>query len=281
MRNVKILCDGGLGNRLNSLIGGLITSELLNSKPIIYWPTNNWCGCEFSDLYDTNIPIINEGLNNLFKDNLNNIFLIHENQTKFDLKKLYPQNLNSISNILNLEEDVIYYNSLLTSYCSLEKTIEKLSSLKIKSELILKVKNFINKHFIDKNTLGIHFRKTDCQNDPNINVNETQIKELILQNKLLNFYITSDCNELEKHFQILKNVFIYPKTSNVLKNINGDWNDKIIDDQGRESNFNVNRPKQSVIEAFISLLILSRTKIHINNKSTFLQYAKLYANIEI
>jgi hypothetical protein len=281
MRKVKIFCDGGLGNRLNSLIGGLITSELLNSNPIIYWPTNNWCGCEFSDLYDTDIPIINEGLNNLFKDNLNNIFLIHENQTKFDLKKSYPQNLNSISNILNLEEDVIYYNSLLAPYCSLEKTIEKLSSLKIKSELILKVKNFINKHLIDKDTVGIHFRKTDYQNDPSIITNESQIKNLIIKNEKLNFYISSDSNELETEFLKFKNVFIYPKTSNVLKNIDGGWNDKMIDDQGRETPFNVNRPKQSVIEAFTSLLILSKTQIPFNSRSTFLQYAKLYANIEI
>ena len=46
-------------------------------------------------------------------------------------------------------------------------------------------------------------------------------------------------------------------------------------------NFNVNRSKESVIEGFIDLLILSRTKIIVESHSTFLKFAKLYNKINL
>ena len=35
MRKIFVLCDGGLGNRLHSLIGGLIAADKLECDPII------------------------------------------------------------------------------------------------------------------------------------------------------------------------------------------------------------------------------------------------------
>jgi hypothetical protein len=279
MRKVKILCDGGLGNRLSALIGGLITSDILSSNPVIYWPMNNWCGCEFSDLYESNITVKTEGLNDLFSKNLNDIFLIHENQTNFHLQKTYPQILDSLHNILNLNDDIIYYNSLLTSYCSIDKVTKKLLSLKIKDDILIKVKKFIEENKINKNTIGFHFRKTDFNGDLNHRSNENYCKQLILENKNINFFICSDSTDLEKEFSNFENVKVYHHNNPVLKYTNGDWNDFMIDDQGRRTNFNVDRPRQSVIDAFITLLILSRTTIKSESISTFLNYAKIYSNI--
>ena len=69
MRKVIIFCDGGLGNRLNSLLGGLFIANQTQSSPVICWPENNWCGCNFKDLFNTDIEIINDNINEIFKNN--------------------------------------------------------------------------------------------------------------------------------------------------------------------------------------------------------------------
>jgi hypothetical protein len=281
MRKVKIFCDNGLGNRLNSLIGGLIVSDILNATPIVYWPINNWCGCDITDLYENiTFEIKHDKINDVFNDNINDIFLIRDNHSKINLKKIYELNINSLNEISNLKNDVIYYDTVSAPFCSIKKTIEKLKQLKINSDILNKVILFLNEKNINNKTLGILFRKTDLENDNYMKIDENLIENFIKNNKNLFFYITSDCVETEKKFSLYQNVLIYPKKSYVEKYINGSWDSLIIDDQFRISNFNVNRKKESVIEAFISLLILSRTNIIVNIPSTFLQYSKLYSIID-
>ena len=57
-----IFCDGGLANRLNSLIGGLKLAEIIKGEWIICWPINEWCGSALEDLFNVDLPIINEKL---------------------------------------------------------------------------------------------------------------------------------------------------------------------------------------------------------------------------
>jgi hypothetical protein len=65
------------------------------------------------------------------------------------------------------------------------------------------------------------------------------------------------------------------------KLIEGDWNDRIVDPEGRVFNFNVSRSRQASIEAFIDMLILSKTNIIETNKnSTFFQFANYYGVIK-
>jgi hypothetical protein len=100
-------------------------------------------------------------------------------------------------------------------------------------------------------------------------------------NPQTNFFICSDSLETEKKFDILNNVIIYPKNSYVTKLVDGSWNDLTIDNEGRQMKFNVNRSRESVIEGFIDLLILSKTNIVVNSHSSFLKFAKLYNKINI
>ena len=79
MRKIFVLCDGGLGNRLNSLMGGLIAADKLACDPIICWPVNNWCGCAFEDLFETSYKIIDQGVTDIFLDD-DKIYLTHDNQ---------------------------------------------------------------------------------------------------------------------------------------------------------------------------------------------------------
>jgi predicted RNA-binding protein len=99
----------------------------------------------------------------------------------------------------------------------------------------------------------------------------------IISDKKSGYFVCSDDKATEDKFNELKNVLVYPKTSYVEKLVDGEWTTKIKDSEGRIFPYNVDRSKQSVIEAFIDLLILSRTNIIIRNKSSFLGWAKIYA----
>ena len=114
-----------------------------------------------------------------------------------------------------------------------------------------------------------------------IGYDENRIYDTIFSYNKVKHYVCSDDKNTEMKFKKLNNVVIYPKSSYVEKFKDGGWNDVITDNEGRRFNFNVNRPKQSVIEAFVDLLILSRTKISVNSVSSFLNFAKLYSNIEL
>jgi len=279
MRKTIIFCDGGLGNRLNSLLGGFFVAEKTKSIPVICWPENNWCGCSFEDLFITDIEVVKNNINDIFENNINNIFLIHENQTKFNLNKHYNHSLESLNEILNKNEDIVYYHSTLPPYVNINFILNKLENIKIKPEIINQVKTFIKDNTIDKKTHGILFRKTDYASNPSISLNDSEIYSHIKSDSNLKYYICSDDKDTEDKFNKLENVFVYPKTSYVKKFKEGGWNDFIIDNEGRPNNFNVNRPRQSVIEAFIGLLVLSQTNIIVDVPSTFLHFAKYYSYI--
>lgn len=82
-------------------------------------------------------------------------------------------------------------------------------------------------------------------------------------------------------FKSLPNVKTFEKTHYVEKLVSGDWNEWITDNEGRKFKFNVNRKRESVIQAFIDLLILSKTNMRGNELSTFFQFSKLYSNVKI
>lgn len=277
MKKITIFCDGGLGNRFGVLIGGLITADKLNAKPIICWPENSWCGCSFTDLFDVEIDVISDDINTLFEKNMDNVFMIHENQTKLTLPTVISHSESNIQTLVNDERDIIYYHNQVPSYYGISKVINKLTTLKIKQSILDEVNKFCSKNRIDKKSQGVHFRKTDA----NFGSIDDSIFQIILSNPTIKYYICSDDKDTEMKFKQLENVYIYPKSKYVEKLKDGGWNDLTTDFEGRKFTFNVNRPRQSVIEAFVDLLILSRTNIIVNGVSSFLNFAKLYSNIEL
>ena len=77
-------------------------------------------------------------------------------------------------------------------------------------------------------------------------------------------------------FTQLDNSFSYKKKKYVEKLTNdGEWRDTIVDDEGNEYSFNIERSDESVIDAMIDLLILSKSTIMHTSDSTFLKTALL------
>ena len=279
MKDFIILCDGGLGNRLNSLIGGLIISNYLNLKPVICWPQNSWCGCSYNDIfYDTECSVINSDILSLFTEHIDSLFLIHENQTQLNIKSYYP-NLEMVNSLkTNKEKNIVYYNNSIPTFCDQQEVLHFLKNIKIKNKIKQTVQNFCSKYQINEEVAGIHLRKTDF---PDKSINEKDILNYVKNNSSTKFFICSDCKETETYFKDLDNVIVNFKNNYVQKYQEGSWNDTITDKEGRQFCFNINRSRESVIDGFIDLLILSRTNIIIESSSTFLKFAKLYKNINI
>ena len=272
MRKMIIFCDGGLGNRLNGLIGGLIAAEKLSCIPIIVWPNNNWCGCCFEDLFVSNLEIQNKSINDIFLDD-EKIYLTHDNQSNKVLKNEFDHSEQSLESINKMSQDIVYYHNKIPNYFSEDDIIKKLKTFKIVSSILMPAKSFCYQHNIGKKTKGVHIRKTD--NKRQIDANQMFLN--ILNDRKNGYFICSDDKDTEDKFNELKNVLVYSKTSYVEKFTDGEWTTKIKDSEGRIFRYNVHRSKQSVIEAFIDLLILSRTNIVCRNKSSFLGWAKIYA----
>ena len=272
MRKMIIFSDGGLGNRLNSLIGGLVAAEKVGCTPVICWPVNNWCGCSFEDLFVSNLEILDKGVNDVFLDD-DKIYLTHDNQVGKVLKNKFDHSTESLELVRKMSEDIVYYHNKIPSYFSEDDVIKKLKTFKIVSSILIPAKSFCYQHNIGKKTKGVHLRKTDHGRQ----IDSDQMFSSILSDKKSGYFVCSDDKATEDKFNELKNVLVYPKTSYVEKLIDGNWTTKIKDSEGRIFPYNVDRSKQSVIEAFIDLLILSRTNIIIRNKSSFLGWAKVYA----
>jgi hypothetical protein len=272
-RKIFVFCDGGLGNRLNSLIGGLVIAESYNLKPIICWPENNWCGCSFEDLFDNQFDTIKEDVFYFFKEESENLFLsITDNGIK--LKNYLEPNDHGFESIKQINSDVVYYHNKIPKNLNQDKVKKFVSFLKVKESILKIVRRFIKENAIDKRTKGIHIRKTDSSNQ----LDSHQLFENIKNDRNTRYFVCSDDEETEDMFSKLNNVSVFKKTSYVQKLNDGEWRQPTKDTSGRIFDFNIDRPKQSVIEAFVDLLILSKTNISVKNKSTFLSWAHLYSS---
>ena len=277
VNEIIIFCDGGLGNRLCTLVGGLLVSELINFNPIICWPENSWCGCSFSDLFLPEYKIIDNNINEIFSKNLDNVFIIHENQTKFNPNLIFKHTKNDYELASKLNKTIIYYHNKISDMFDEQNVLNKLSQLTVQKSLLDNIKTFIKNNSINKSTQGVHLRKTDSL----YNIDDNYIYNLIKDRPNEKYFLCSDDKNTEDFFNQLDNVIINSKLSYVEKFKDGGWNDWTVDNEGRTFNFNVKRSKQSVIEAFQDMIILSRTNIVQNSNSTFLLFANKFSKIDL
>ena len=267
MNNIYIFCNGSLGNRLGALIGGLFCSEILNYNPIIVWPRTNWCGCPFNQLFENDIKVLDKNIDDLFSQDLTANFMVHHNFSKYNLVNMYNHSLLNLDLLKNQNKDLYYTHNAIPEFVNEENILRILSTLKIKKQILENFENFSKENNL-KNVLGIHFRKTDAQTDT-YNSNEDYYYNLIEKSND-RFFICSDDFETENKFKKLNNVISFNKT---------EYASKLDPNYGWINN--VNRTETSVIEAFIDLLILSKTKILSDSISTFLYFAKKYNKLNL
>jgi hypothetical protein len=273
-RKIKIFADGGLGNRLSSLCSGLATARKLNLEPEIFWPENNWCGCGFFDLFElTDFQVSEDNVFTVFDQSKNCVFLIHENQTNLHLDHVYSHSQKNLDIVSQIDKDIVYYHNKIPDYHTESEIIQELEHLTINKHINKVVTDFCQQHLIDSSVAGLHLRKTE-----NLKLNDSLLYQQVLDNPQQRYFVCSDDKNTQERFAQLPNVIAFTKTSYVEKLIPGDWYESTTDTDGRQTKYNINRSKQSVIEAFVDMLILGRTWIRPTVKSSFANFARYFAH---
>ena len=280
MKKLYILCDHGLGNRLGSLVGGLKTAELLNYQPIVCWPINNWCQAEFHELFRSAIELESNDFATMLVNQIHDLglpFFFISQFTEDTISKNYFENsLSAVEEIRKFNSDALFSCAKLPkSYVSKEDVSKYLKSLGISKSIGRAVEKFATENSIDKTVRGVHIRKTDSARQ----IDENIVFENIKNSPQQRYFICSDDKSIEDKFITLSNVIIFPKSTYVEKLQDGQWRDCVTDSAGRNIIFNMNRPKQAMIEAFVDMLILSKTSIDRMSKSTFRSMAERYSGV--
>jgi len=273
-RTVTIFCDGGLGNRLGSLVGGLLVADQLQIKDIkICWPANNWCGCHFEDLFaNTEFTVSQNSINDIFVADTNQAFLVHENQTGANLGLQLPQSADSLQHLSTIDNSVVYYHNKIAPYMDIQQIYSVVNQLRPTDYIQQQVLSFCHANKIDRSVIGLHLRKTE-----NFRLDENKLYRQVNASADKRYFVCSDDRDTEQRFTQLPNVVCWSKTSYVEKLIDGDWLAETVDADGRRYNYNISRPRQSVIEAFVDMLILSQTTIQFTVKSSFSRFAEVFS----
>lgn len=259
---------GGLGNRLKGLISVMRLSEKLARKHLLYWQNNQYCGCEFEDLFENKFSKINESeLKKIKKQDYelyNGSFVNSENPQKYLLFNTWkfvllpgeiPPNINFISEIYPSEEGSnidFEYNKVPEGM-----RIEIISYLK-KLVPIQKIRETIDE-FSQKNDIsnyiGLHIRRGD--NKFSVDGREEVSSDELFIEKIKSmpdekFFLCTDSTETETKFKELfkERIITYHKGNRKRSK------------------------KESLQEALIDMLLLSKTKHIIGSYlSTFTELA--------
>jgi len=247
------MSQGGLSNRIKCLISSMKIANKTERSLILYWPKDESCNCNLSDLFENKIKEISkEELRKVIKEKGYELYQNNLNKNKRDFILVDSSRFEefSLEDIqLRFEETPIEVRKEILNY---------LGKLKIKKEILTKVNYFIKKEF-SKNVVGVHIRRGDFVNLKTgigaISPDESFIEEMkkeIEKNKNVKFFLATEDKETETKFRNIfgNKIIIYSKKT-----------------ENRED-------EGSVEEALIEMLILSRTnKILGSYGSTFTEMA--------
>jgi hypothetical protein len=242
---IRIYCDGGMANRFGSLVSGLIAAEQYGWNPVVVWPENMGCGAALSDLF-VNLPF------DCFEsvEPVDWPFVTHwpwEGRALFnvtDLPSLVGKNIE-------FNEDKLIFSK--------KRAIEILNKLTIHPEILDNACKFIREFNVNQSVFGLHVRGTDwADTDTLLGDARNRVK-----NKNQRFFVCSDEHNIEKEFNKFNHVCSLSK-----KHYATNCDNMVC------------RSKESVVEAFADMLILSRTTVIVNG-SSFNNWARIYSKVNL
>jgi len=264
--SVIVIMDGGLGNKFNGLFQGIYFSNFYHKDLVVNNVRNRSTDFDLRLLFDFNFTYIENTITELDKKLEPSIPLYaHRKDIKYNRQVFLNQPIGKDSTFLLLNDRLnVTPEDLKSCY----------SRLKINSTIKDKVNRFVSDNNIDNNTLGLHIRASDFPSrDENIHYAYNFIKN----NPTKRIFICTDEKAVEDFLKPNKNLVFYNKSHYTEKqNPAAGWNGQVIDSDNRRWNYNASRNEFSIIEAFIEMLILSKTNMHGNSRSTFLGWAKRF-----
>jgi glycosyltransferase involved in cell wall biosynthesis len=280
-RSLFIYCDGGLGNRINALISGLVTARLTGLAPIVVWPPNNWCRARYVDLFTTPLTVIEKELAEFARARHALQFLIVEDRLGLARRWISPLDIadtGRLNSVIAAEDfDVFYYTALIPPYITEEMTREQLRLLPFRPEYVAAAERFMSENGLSPDRfIGLHARRTDFGAR---GADLDALRKMVQEHPEAKFFVCSDDPEAERQLAASANVVVRRKADQVKRLVDGGWNEVITDSSGRLYPCNVDRGADAVREAVIDLLILSRSEIIPTSGSTFLSMARMLHSI--
>ena len=162
--------------------------------------------------------------------------------------------------------------------------IESAKNLLIHEDILQKVNSFCKEKNITPSVNGIHIRATDwpwkqeCINDA-----YKTIQNIINLDSNSKIFVCCDEEEIENDLiqKLPNNIITNKKNSYVKKAIEGSWRQNTYAGDGRTQDYNTLIDVESAIEAFIDMLILSRTTIKYRHQhSSFSWFSEIYSNVK-
>lgn len=277
MSKVYIYCDGGFGNRYHSLVSGLFLAEACNREPLVIWPINPYNEAVYSDIFNTEIIEYTEFTGKEWLDQHDPVGIVGWNPWHANLSEQH--NCMGIYTAIDrflkdkVDKDVFFYGGRLCPWVDINALPKFIDQVPFQPNLLSKANEFISNNFGTELFNGLHVRKTD---HPYPLEEDKAIEEI--NSSGIKCFVCSDDPETEKKFMdSCANVRVYPKKSYVEMLVpNGNWGHLITDDLGHRFPFNVKRGSESVLEAIVDLLILSKSNIiNKDHRSTFIRSAIL------
>ncbi|MCW7541860.1 hypothetical protein OOT46_29100 [Aquabacterium sp. A7-Y] len=272
-RTIYIYCDGGFGNRYNAVISGLVLAEAAGLEPLIVWPTNNWCGAAFEDMFADPRPVVRRELSTFVAEKERQHHLMVEDHLGMGVPNqspvLFPAFAGLLDYVAASDKDVFYYTALIPPCMDPQAVQRQLRSLRFRPEIVERAERFVREQ-AGGEFFGVQIRKTDFGAS---GADDNNLFELIGKCPDKRFFVCSDDKSVEERFAALPNVAIHAKRAHVEKLVDGEWTTATADQSGRVYACNVNRSAVSVIDAIVDLLILSRSKVVKTSNSTFLNAA--------
>jgi len=273
----NFFCDGGLGNRFASLFLAAVLIEKFRVDIEISWPVNNWCGAEFTSLFESEIAHNNRSLNDYACHSEKYHFVMHENQLGWEDRVIYNQRsvetLDTFHALLHADKPIFYYANQLPHFLTFENLISIRNLIRIRADLLDIINSFVEQNKISTEVIGLHIRKTDFFQP----ANDWVLHNLVKTTPHQRYLVCTDDADVQNAFSVFPNCVFLEKISYPAKMLGDlEWNSKTTDSIGREFNFNITRSQEAVIAGLLDLCVLSRTTILNNSSSSFLFMARLF-----
>ncbi|NBV87602.1 MAG: hypothetical protein EBS01_15345, partial [Verrucomicrobia bacterium] len=258
-------------------VSGLLLAEAAALKPIIVWPINNWCSAKFSEIFEnTEFEVVERELLEYSQEKEKFHFFMTEDHLKLGVPFQSPLAVASLQEAVQFlhsdTRDAYYHSPLIPGYLQWEQLKPCIKNLRIQASITGRAESFIRENRLPNPYFGIQIRKTDFGAN---GANDHELMDVVSKAVDKTFFVCSDDKTVEQKFARLKNVVVYEKNAYVEKRQSGDWTELTADHSGRIYPCNVHRSAESVLEAIVDLLILSRSKVVKTSNSTFLNTALL------
>lgn len=257
---ITIRCVAGFGSRLMRLFGGLAVSRMLGHEPYIHWPRGYECDCQIHKLFST------ENIKQIPRFNRNK-YDAHIIEPRYASHYTTSSSLipyNTLYRTMNIcsKKTLSYHSLRIPDIFTEDEILEVILKCCVRKDIVESALNFIEKYNIDSKITGLVVRLGDLHRNDTIK----KAIDIIKTNKQKTFFVTSDERLFISYISMYPNVIvsqqtIYPTTYLNKILYNAFHPDLAFRDMSGDQVI-CYRDEQSVVQSFITMLILSRTTIH-------------------